>query len=189
LGISSPGGACQVSTTVYRAAVYAGLEFTEWHPHAFRLAFYEADGSPPGLDAAIYQPNSPDEWELDLQFVNPSDSWMLVEMSTWDNVATTSIYGPALNREVELSQPDISDPINPDPPTNRVDSKMKPGDPKRQVQTAQPGYNVTIHRTVREDGEVVIEDTFYSPYQPQQEIWAVPPGTPNATEEATQEPT
>jgi len=183
------GGACQVSTTVYRAALFAGLEFAEWHPHTFRLAFYEADGSPPGIDAAIYQPNSPDEWELDLTFVNPTDSWMLVEMSTSGDIAATYIFGKAINREVELSEPEISDPMQPDPPKQRVDSKMKPGDQRRLVQTAQPGYNVTVKRTVRENGQVVIEDTFYSPYQPQQEIWAVPPGTPDATEEATQEPT
>ena len=182
------GGACQVSTTVFRAALFAGLEFSEWHPHAFRLAFYEADGSPPGIDAAIYQPNTPDEWELDLKFVNPSDSWMLVEMSTWNDVATCTLYGPDLGREVELSEPEISDPIEPDPPKMRVDSRLRKGE-KRLVQTAQPGYDVIVHRTVRQDGEVLFEDTFHSPYQPQQEIWAVGPGTPGAEEaEATGTP-
>jgi len=55
------GGVCQVSTTVFRAAVNAGFRFSEWNPHSWRLGFYELDGSPPGLDAAIYQPNT--EWE------------------------------------------------------------------------------------------------------------------------------
>lgn len=81
------------------------------------------------------KPNSPDEWELDLKFVNPTDSWMLVEMSTWNDVATCYLYGPELNREVEISQPKISDPIEPDPPKMRVDSKLQKGE-KRQVQTA-----------------------------------------------------
>ncbi|GAB3191814.1 hypothetical protein GCM10027292_30580 [Hydrogenophaga aquatica] len=134
------------------------------------------------------KPNSPDEWELDLKFVNPTDSWMLVEMSTWNDVATCYLYGPELNREVEISQPKISDPIEPDPPKMRVDSKLQKGE-KRQVQTAQPGYEVTVTRTVRENGEVILEDTFHSPYQPQQEIWAVGPGTPGAEEaEATGTP-
>lgn len=70
----------------------------------------------------------------------------------------------------------------------RVDSKLQKGE-KRQVQTAQPGYEVTVTRTVRENGEVILEDTFHSPYQPQQEIWAVGPGTPGAEEaEATGTP-
>jgi len=180
------GGACQVSTTVFRAALFAGLEFTEWHPHVFRLAFYEADGSPPGLDAAIYQPNSPDEWELDLRFVNPTDSWMLLEMSTWDNIATTYLFGKPLGWDVKISEPEISDPIKPDPPKDRVDSRLKKGD-RRQVQTSQPGYNVMVRRTVTKDGEVVREDSFYSPYQPQQEIWAIGPGTPTQTPVAGEE--
>jgi vancomycin resistance protein YoaR len=170
------GGACQVSTTVYRAAFYAGLEFTEWHPHAFRLAFYEADGSPPGLDAAIYQPNTPDEWEADLLFVNPFETWMLLEMSTANEVATAYLFGTPPGWDVEISQPTISDPIEPDAPKDRVDNRLQRGE-RRQVQTEQPGYDVSIDRTVTKDGEIVNQRTFYSAYQPQQEIWAVGEGT------------
>jgi vancomycin resistance protein YoaR len=65
------GGVCQVSTTVFRAALHAGFRFSEWNPHSWRLAFYEADGSTPGLDAAIYQPNFEGEWEKDLIFEYP----------------------------------------------------------------------------------------------------------------------
>ncbi|HVL22564.1 MAG TPA: VanW family protein [Thermomicrobiales bacterium] len=174
------GGACQVSTTVFRAALFAGLEFAEWHAHAFRLAFYEADGSPPGLDAAIYQPNTPDEWEADLKFVNPTESWMLLEMSTANEVATAYLYGTPPGWDVEISQPTVSDPIEPDPPKDRVDQRLKKGE-RRMVQTASPGYDVSVDRTVTKDGEVVSQRTFYSAYQPQQEIWAVGPGTPSQT--------
>ena len=39
---------------------------------AAQVTFYEQDGSPPGLDAAIYQPNTEWEWELDLKFTKPA---------------------------------------------------------------------------------------------------------------------
>jgi vancomycin resistance protein YoaR len=74
------GGVCQVSTTVFRAALYAGFRFSGWNPRSWRLAFTEADGSTPGLDAAIYQPNSEWEYELDMRFVNPLDSWLFLMM-------------------------------------------------------------------------------------------------------------
>lgn len=38
------GGVCQVSTTVFRAALEAGMPMVEWWPHTFRLLGYEAQG-------------------------------------------------------------------------------------------------------------------------------------------------
>ena len=59
------GGVCQISTTVFRAALYGGFRFQEWHYHGFRVSFYvsfyELDGWSPGVDAAIYQPNDATE--------------------------------------------------------------------------------------------------------------------------------
>ena len=170
------GGACQASTTVFRAALYAGLQFQEWHPHSFRLAFYEADGSPPGIDAAIYQPNNEYEWELDLTFTNPSDTWMLMEMTTEGETAVASLYGTPLGYEVNVTVPYVSDPIPPDPPLERVDDKLKKGD-REQIQSAQDGYNVTMHRVVKREGQVVSEQDFISEYSPQRETWAIGPGT------------
>ncbi|HEV2129205.1 MAG TPA: VanW family protein, partial [Thermomicrobiales bacterium] len=73
------GGVCQVSTTVFRAALNAGMPIVEWYPHTYRLPDYERDGWGPGFDASILQfgPN-PDEWP-DFRFENYSDSWLLVE--------------------------------------------------------------------------------------------------------------
>jgi hypothetical protein len=101
---------------------------------------------------------------------------MLLEMSTANEVATAYLFGTPPGWDVELSQPTISDPIEPDPPKDRVDKRLQRGE-RRQVQTEQPGYNVSVDRTVTKDGEVVRQQTFYSAYQPQQEIWAVGEGT------------
>lgn len=170
------GGACQASTTVFRAALYAGLEFTEWHCHSFRLAFYEADGSKPGIDAAIYQPNNEWEWELDLVFTNPTDSWMLMEMTTEGETAVTTLYGAPTGYNVEVTVPYISDPIKPEGPLEKVDDKLQKGD-RQQITTAADGYKVIMHRVVTRDGEVVSEEDFTSDYQPQRETWLIGPGT------------
>lgn len=170
------GGACQASTTVFRAALYAGLHFEEWNHHTFRLAFYEADGSPPGLDAAIYQPNNEWEWELDLTFVNPTDSWMLLEMSARGATAVASLYGRPTGYDVDVSVPYVSDPIPPDPPMEKVDDKLRKGQ-REKIQSAGDGYEVMMRRIVRREGEVIEDKEFWSKYQPQQETWAIGPGT------------
>ena len=171
------GGACQASTTVFRAALYAGLPFEEWNYHNFRLAMYEQDGSPPGIDAAIYQPNTEWEWELDLKFTNPTEHWMLVEMSAANDIATTRIYGKPQGWKVDVKVPYISDPIKPKGPMERESDKLKKGD-RVKTQTAAPGFEVQMVRTITRDDDTTDTQEFWSYYQPQRETWEIGPGTP-----------
>ena len=53
------GGVCQVSTTLYNAALKAGLSVTEFHPHSLRVGYV-----PPSRDAMVSS-------ESDLKFYNP----------------------------------------------------------------------------------------------------------------------
>ena len=96
IGRDFGGGICQVSTTVFRAAMYAGLPITEWWPHRYRLGFYELDGWDPGMDASILQPEGDPFGGGDFKFVNPSDSWMLVESYVDYPRVYVIIYGPEL---------------------------------------------------------------------------------------------
>jgi vancomycin resistance protein VanW len=59
------GGVCQTSTTLYNAALLAGLPILERHPHVFRPQYIA-----PGRDAAVAYPG------VDLRFKNPH-SWPL----------------------------------------------------------------------------------------------------------------
>ncbi|HET6384653.1 MAG TPA: VanW family protein, partial [Armatimonadota bacterium] len=54
------GGVCQTSTTVYNAALLAGLPILERHQHTFAPSY-----APPGRDAAVAYSN------VDLRFKNP----------------------------------------------------------------------------------------------------------------------
>lgn len=170
------GGACQASTTVFRAALYAGFVLPEWHAHDFRLAFYEADGSPPGLDAAIYQPNDPGDWELDLTFENPTDNWLLVECSADNEIADCRIYGTSPGWDVEVSVPYVSDPIAPEGPEEKESDKLKRGE-REKVTEAAPGYDVQMVQRVMQDGEEIRTREFWSQYKPQREQWMIGPGT------------
>lgn len=169
------GGVCQVSTTVYRAALRAGLPFTEWHPHSFRLGFYELDGWPPGLDAAIYQPNNDGEEALDLRFMNPTDAWMLLQLSVEGDQLVADLYGAPTGYAVTISDPDMGPPIPAPPPVERESADLPSGE-REQIQSAHPGVVVSVERTVVKDGETIADDTFVSDYRPQADVYVVGTG-------------
>lgn len=65
------GGVCQVSSTTYAALKVAGIQASERHPHSLPVAYL-----PAGWDATI-------SWgSLDMKFVNPFDTNMVVESMT-----------------------------------------------------------------------------------------------------------
>ena len=103
-GVDIGGGICQVSTTVFRAALLGGFPITEWHPHSFRLANYEYDGWDPGFDASILQSEGdPSTWG-DFKFTNDTGGWLLVQ--TWTDFPhlIVEIYGPKMDRTVDISE-------------------------------------------------------------------------------------
>ena len=171
------GGVCQVSTTVFRAALNAGVRFQEWNPHSWRLGFYEADGSAPGLDAAIYQPNTPDEFEKDLIFENPLDSWLLLMMVVDSDTVYAHLYGKDNGWNVEIFDARVSEPKSIGMPVERENPDLAPGE-RRKVQNAQPGYVVRVRRKVTDhDGTIISDGDFVSDYRSQPEAWEVGPDT------------
>ncbi|HWK81365.1 MAG TPA: VanW family protein [Thermomicrobiales bacterium] len=100
-GTDIGGGICQISTTVFRAALMGGFPITEWHPHAFQIANYEYDGWGAGFDASILQVGDPSNWG-DFRFTNDTGGWLLVH--TWTDYphVIVEIYGPAMDRTVEI---------------------------------------------------------------------------------------
>ncbi|HSH79312.1 MAG TPA: VanW family protein [Herpetosiphonaceae bacterium] len=91
------GGICQVSTTVFRAAFWSGLEILERHPHSWRLPWYE-DGAPPGMDATIMF------GAADFRFRNNTGAHILLKVETdlENKRQTVVIYGTPSNRRVEM---------------------------------------------------------------------------------------
>ncbi|HEV2530023.1 MAG TPA: VanW family protein [Thermomicrobiales bacterium] len=167
------GGACQVSTTVYRAALLAGLPFGEWHPHSSRVGFYELDGWTLGFDAAIYQAESAEEWPLDLTFVNTTGNWLLLQLDVLGERVVASLYGTAPGWGVGIDGPWLGDPIPPPDPVERTSADLAPGT-QEVTQMAQEGIEATIVRTVVSmDGSVLAEDSFYSRYEPMPQVTLV----------------
>lgn len=76
------GGVCQVSTTVYNAALLSGLEITEYHPHSLRVSYVS-----PSRDAMVSG-----EY-YDLKFKNNRLTPIYVRMNCSLNSVTCTVYG------------------------------------------------------------------------------------------------
>lgn len=159
------GGVCQVSTTLFRAALNAGLPIVERHAHAYRVGYYEQD-SPPGVDATVYVPS------VDFKFKNDTNHHVLIQAVFDPSVQrlTFFFYGTKDNREVTLSKPVITSQT-PAPPPSYQDDPTLPKGVEKQVEHAAPGASVYFTRQVSKDGKVVILDKFVSNFRPWQAVF------------------
>lgn len=89
------GGLCQVSTTLFRAAVNTGLEITERVNHAFPVEYYY----PQGFDATVYEPSP------DLRFINNTPAHLLIQAIIKGNQLTFNFYGTDDGRQVKITGP------------------------------------------------------------------------------------
>jgi vancomycin resistance protein YoaR len=159
------GGVCQVSTTLFRAALDAGLPIVERWAHAYRVHYYEED-SDPGIDATVYNPSN------DLKFKNDTGKHILIQMTNDPSTLrlTFYLYGTkdgrvsTINKPVVLSQ-------TPPPPTLYQDDPTLPKGTLKQVDFSAWGANVYFTREVKKNGKVIISDKFVSNYKPWQEIY------------------
>ena len=76
------GGICQVSTTIFRAGVFANMGIAERYNH-----YWASDYAFSGEDATIDYPN------LDLKLTNPTEYQMFIECRMDGNVLICNIYG------------------------------------------------------------------------------------------------
>ncbi len=91
------GGICQVSSTVFRAAVYSGLKVSERRNHAYPVQYYK----PYGMDATIYIPKP------DLKFVNNTPGSILMQPTIDGFDLTFRFFGTKDGRTVKVDGPHI----------------------------------------------------------------------------------
>jgi vancomycin resistance protein YoaR len=175
------GGVCQVATTTFRAAFFAGLPFVERHPHRYRVLWYELDGWPVGFDAAIFQPGA------DLKFQNTTGAYILVQTEVTEEKLYVYLYGTSLGYEVELQGPEIANEVPPPPDVEEVDPSLAPGE-RRQVEWAKAGMDVTITRVLKRGGRVVQTERFFTRYQPWGNKYLVGPAPAEEPTPAVEEP-
>lgn len=93
------GGICQVSTTLFRAAVYSGLDITARQNHSYVVRYYGT----PGFDATIYPPFP------DMRFRNNTPGHILLQYRISGTKLIFEIYGQDDGRNVEVIGPTLYD--------------------------------------------------------------------------------
>jgi vancomycin resistance protein YoaR len=91
------GGICQTSTTMYRAAIAAGLPIGAHRNHSMYIKYYRKYGE--GLDATVYIGTQ------DLTFTNDTTGYLFVQAYAEGDKAFIEIYGSPDGRRVVLEGP------------------------------------------------------------------------------------
>lgn len=86
------GGVCQVSTTLYNAALLSGLTITEYHPHSLAVGYV-----PPSRDAMVSGSS------CDLKITNPHATTVYIRALTGNGSVSFYIYGGGDGAEYSLS--------------------------------------------------------------------------------------
>ncbi len=164
------GGVCQVSTTLFNAALLAGLEVQQRVNHTQPVPYV-----PLGMDATVVYPS------VDLRVRNPGPALLLWTEWTADRL-TVTFYGSArphrrvkvLVTDVEVLPPPALEVVRPDP-------HLPPG--RRTALPARPGYRATTVREVWESGRLVRREVVArSVYRPVPRVVKV--GTPAQAQSA-----
>lgn len=159
------GGVCQVSTTLFRAALNTGLPITERYAHAYRVGYYEQE-SPVGIDATVFAPTH------DLKFKNNTDNYLLIQtkIDISNYSLSFEIFGTNDGRIVETTKPVFLSQSPPLPDLYQDDPTLPKGVVK-QVDWKAPGAKVSFDYKVSKNGEILTKDTFFSNYKPWQAVF------------------
>jgi len=171
-----------VSTTLFRAAFFAGFPIPERHAHAYRVSYYELrrDGSRDpnlaGLDATVFVPI------VDLKFTNDTDHWLLMEtyMGQYQSL-TWKFYSTKDGRTVDWQTTGPTNIIPAPEPRYIENPDLEKGELEK-VDYAADGAEIRVNRTVSKDDQVHFADSFFTKFQPWQEVWEYGPGTENIPE-------
>ena len=126
------GGICSTSTTLFNAAMRAGLEIGQRVNHSYYIERY-----PMGLDATVFKTDS---YETDMTFRNDMATPVVIRSYTGNGFVRFDIWGVPDGRSVSLSAPTTSNhgtAIE----TTVVNSSLAPGSAVR-VEYPHNGFDV-----------------------------------------------
>lgn len=154
------GGVCQVSTTLFRAILNAGLPIVERKAHAYRVGYYEQDMGP-GYDATVFFPST------DLKFINDTPAHILIQtkVDAKNFSMRYEIYGTDDGRLATISAAKIYSQ-SPALPTVYQDDPTLPAGTLKQVDWSAAGAKVSFDYKVIRNGETLQDRTFSSTYRP-----------------------
>ncbi len=154
------GGVCQVSTTLFRSVLDAGLKVTLRLPHSYRVSYYELDRKP-GIDATVYAGN------VDFRFINDTPNHILIhgEADSKNLYMFYTIYGTSDGRTTEIKDHTTWGYTSPPPAQYIVDPNL-PAGAKKQIDWSAPGIKAKFTNVIYDkSGNIIREDVYTSNYK------------------------
>ncbi len=169
------GGICSCSTTLFNAAVRAGLQFGARSNHYYYIARY-----PLGLDATVWMYS----WtsRQDMTFKNDTAYPILIRSFNSYGIVRFDIYGVPDGRTVSFSKPIVKNVVKAIDTT--VYTTAIPAGTRKRVEAPHDGMDVWVTRTVRRNGVIIHQETIFSDYaRVNGELWigVAPTATPTPT--------
>ncbi len=144
------GGVSQVSTTLFNAVFFAGLDTVTHKPHSFYISRY-----PEGREATVSFPT------VDQTFRNDSGHGILISTAVAERTITVSFYGTKV-WDVEATK---------GPRTNvRQPRTIRDASPGCVPQAASVGFDVSVSRIFKRGGTTVRTERFSTRYIPEDHV-------------------
>jgi len=173
------GGICQVSTTLFRTAFFAGYPIVERHSHTYRVGYYEQtssghDQSLAGMDATVFVPL------VDFKFTNDTPYWLLMEtyVNTTNYSLTWKFYSTSDGRSVDWNTTGLTDVV-PHPDPKYIENPELSAGTIKQTDYAVDGATIEVDRTVSRGGQILYNDRIITRYVAWPDIFEYGPGTQN----------
>ena len=164
------GGLCQVSTTLFRSVLNAGLPITARSPHSYEVSYYQR-GIGPGLDATIFEPKP------DFKWTNDTGHYVFIQGIIKGNSLTFNLYGTSDGRKATVDGPHTLSTTQPDGTPVYVESDSLPDGKVELIDPPVPGAKTTATYTVTRDGKVINQQVFNSSYTAMPAQYLVGPNT------------
>jgi len=165
------GGICQVSTTMFNAAFFAGLEIVERWNHSIYINHY-----PKGRDATVTSEGK------NLRFRNDTGHWIWIRGTSDGFTTTINIYGTDDGREVTYTTSDFYNVVQ-RTETSVTNTSLGVGTTAIQI-SGQNGQQITVKRTITwPDGRSRTEKfvSTFPMYQKVIEVGTMPPTSTTTT--------
>ncbi len=148
------GGICSTSTTLFNAALRAGLEMGARKNHYYYISRY-----PKGLDATVFQDGGSVQ---NMTFTNDTPYPILIRTYAKPGIVRFTLYSVPTGRTVTLSAPIVKNFIK---GFTTVEYTLPKGSHQQQVEYQADGQDTWVTRTVRDStGKIIHVDTYFSHY-------------------------
>lgn len=151
------GGVCQVSTTLYNAVLYSGLELVEIKNHSIPSTYAEK-----GRDATVT------DGGIDFVFKNSLEYPVYVRNYVSGNTVTCQIYGSSKDKKnirISTSIDGVSVA-----PIKKVDDPTLLNGEEKELEAPRNGYTVSTYRTYKDsNGKIIKTEKVATSYYPKKQ--------------------